>query len=226
MLPAGVAQAINFFGKSTDATQYVKTMYLFGTAIVGAAAMAAIALAGINYMRAQGNEERVTKSKEMLAGALIGLALVMGSYVLLKTLDPQLVEFKIETVDMKGVKQDLADKIGGSAPSCTSDKDCTGFYIDIWECNAVYDDFEHSKLLKTKCTNGKCLLPEGGVCGIESYGSGLQLDCDQEYGGSSNPQKCPPTTPNCKDSDKEPDTIGVANVIGGGDDPNLRTCQK
>ncbi len=52
-----------------------------------------IVIAGYLYMSAEGNNESVSKAKDMLATSLTGLVLLMGGYLLLKTINPDLVKF-------------------------------------------------------------------------------------------------------------------------------------
>ncbi|MFH2104916.1 MAG: pilin [Parcubacteria group bacterium] len=209
LIPIRVFGAAGFFGESSDVTQYVKTFYIFGSSIVGAVAVGALVLAGVNYMRSSGNEEHVTKSKEMFAGALIGLVLVMGSYVILRTLDPRLVTLKIDVPDMQQATSEADDKWGDSAKKCSSAGECKGFDLHIYECSVVGKDPVRKELVKTQCVKGYCYVKEGAACGIASYGSSFQNDnviaaCDKEkgYGGISFPQKCPPGT-KCKDAGKK-----------------------
>jgi TRAP-type C4-dicarboxylate transport system permease small subunit len=48
--------------------------------------------AGLRWMTAQGNEEMVTKSKEILKAAIIGLVIVTASYALTKFIFSQLAQ--------------------------------------------------------------------------------------------------------------------------------------
>jgi hypothetical protein len=55
--------------------------YLLG--LVGSIALLFLIIAGVMYMTAAGNEERITSAKKILTGALIGLAIVLLAYSLL-----------------------------------------------------------------------------------------------------------------------------------------------
>ena len=55
--------------------------YLLG--LVGSIALLFLIIAGVMYMTAAGNEERITTAKKILTGALIGLAIVLLAYSLL-----------------------------------------------------------------------------------------------------------------------------------------------
>ena len=103
LIPVSFVQAASFFNESSDVTKFIKQVYWFGAAIVGGAALLGVVLAGVNYMRSAGNEETVKKSKEILATSLIGLFMVMTSYVVLNTLDPRLVNPSVEVVEVQGV---------------------------------------------------------------------------------------------------------------------------
>ncbi|NQV13262.1 MAG: hypothetical protein HQ530_03090 [Parcubacteria group bacterium] len=237
LIPARVFGAAGFFGESSDVTQYVKTFYIFGSSIVGAVAMGALVLAGVNYMRSSGNEEHVTKAKEMFAGALIGLVLVMGSYVILRTLDPRLVELNIKVPDMQQATSEADDKWGDNAKKCSSASECKGFDLYIYECTAGKDE-KRKESIKTQCIKGYCYAKEGDVCGIAAYGSGWQNSstsnaCNTKtgYGGISFPQKCPPGT-KCKDVGKKSagvfgfTLINIVDRVAGFGGVNISTCEE
>ena len=155
--------AANTFFGGRDFPDLVKQVYLFGSAIVGVVAVVALVIAGIFYMTAGGNQDRVKKAREMLGGALAGLFLIMGSYLILNTLNPELVNFRIET-------QNLQLKEGGK---CLQDNDCFAFYINVTECDA-FGDPKTLINLQTKCeganvsskTKGDCVVPKGTICGL------------------------------------------------------------
>lgn len=72
--------------------EYVRGVYRFIAGAVGIVAVVMLIWGGVQWMISRG--ESVTKAKETIRNALMGLVLVLGSYVLLFTINPELVSFK------------------------------------------------------------------------------------------------------------------------------------
>ena len=73
----------------------IKISQIYAWAL-GAAALLAllmIILGGYLVMTAQGNAQQATKGKEFIYSAIIGLVLLFSSYLLLRTINPDLVNF-------------------------------------------------------------------------------------------------------------------------------------
>lgn len=70
---------------------------------VGVAVILSIILfmvGGIRYMTSHGSSESISKAKEMISHAALGMVLALGSYLILYTINPELVEFKALTVQV------------------------------------------------------------------------------------------------------------------------------
>ncbi len=85
-------------GEITDISDYIKALYLFGLAIVGVIAMLFIIIGGIRYMTAAGNEAEISEAKGQITSAILGLVLVLTSWLILHTINPELVSLKKLTV--------------------------------------------------------------------------------------------------------------------------------
>lgn len=72
-------------------TDYLKTIYSFGIAIAGALAVIMIVLAGIRYMLDEAFTSKAEAIKQIQA-AFTGLLIALSSYVLLYTINPELVK--------------------------------------------------------------------------------------------------------------------------------------
>lgn len=86
-------------GEITDISDYIKALYLFGLAIVGVIAMLFIIIGGIRYMAAAGNEAGISEAKSQITSAILGLVLVLTSWLILHTINPELTSLKKLTVD-------------------------------------------------------------------------------------------------------------------------------
>ncbi|MDP1892314.1 MAG: pilin, partial [Gemmatimonadaceae bacterium] len=61
--------------------QYIAAVYQYILGIVGILATVVIVWAGVLWLTAAGNAEKIKLAKEYIAGALIGLVLAFGSYL-------------------------------------------------------------------------------------------------------------------------------------------------
>ena len=80
---------------------YIGAIYKFG--VIAAATLAAVMImfGGFMWIIAAGSPERITKAKNYIFGATIGLIIALGSYTALEVINPQLIkpgEIKIPTV--------------------------------------------------------------------------------------------------------------------------------
>jgi len=82
--------------------QYIAAIYRYGIVVITILAVATILIAGLQWML-PGNiavigegdqQQRINKAKQVIGGSLVALLIAVGSYVLLYTINPSLVEFK------------------------------------------------------------------------------------------------------------------------------------
>ena len=85
-------------GVGTDVTQsllpeYIQSLYKFFVGIAGILAVVMIAIGGLIWLFSGGDSGKITKAKEIIVGAIVGLILVLTSYLILNTINPKLVSF-------------------------------------------------------------------------------------------------------------------------------------
>jgi hypothetical protein len=78
--------------------QYIGGLYKYAVAIAGVLAAVMLMIGGLQYLASAGNSERVSRGKEMITDSLLGLLLVLGTYILLNTINPNLVNYSALTV--------------------------------------------------------------------------------------------------------------------------------
>lgn len=83
--------------------QYASGVYSYAVTIAGLLAGVMIVVGGFQYLTAGGDTNRISKAKDRIKDALIGLFLVFGAYLILTTVNPSLVS--LETLRIKTVKQ-------------------------------------------------------------------------------------------------------------------------
>lgn len=84
------------YGTDAGAPGFVANAYSFALLISGALAFAAIVYGGIKYVFAAGNPSGQGEGKEWVKGALLGLLLLGGAYLILRTINPNIINLKIE----------------------------------------------------------------------------------------------------------------------------------
>jgi hypothetical protein len=107
----GVAQ------KSVNIQNYVKTMFKIGIGLAALFAVFMIIVGGFQYMTSESIGGK-GDGKEKIEGALWGLGLALGSFLILNTINPQLLEFSggLEPIV---VNRDLAKKMIYKDPALT-----------------------------------------------------------------------------------------------------------
>src|SRR3989344_6487760 len=80
----------------TDFTAYFKgwTRLLIGVA--GILAVIVITIAGVEYIMAGDSESRISEAKDKIWRAILGLLLAIAAYLILITINPQLLKTKME----------------------------------------------------------------------------------------------------------------------------------
>ncbi len=78
---------------TTTISKYVKAVYDYLLSIVGITAAIVLMVGGIMWLTAGGSSEKVSQAKSWISGSLTGMVLALTSYLILQTINPQLVSF-------------------------------------------------------------------------------------------------------------------------------------
>ncbi|MCX6813991.1 MAG: hypothetical protein NT078_02165 [Candidatus Azambacteria bacterium] len=73
---------------------YINYLFIFGLGLITILALGQMMLGGIKYILAAGNAATIEDAKETIKQALIGLGLLLVSYLLLRTINPDLVNLR------------------------------------------------------------------------------------------------------------------------------------
>ena len=109
-------ETIPGFGNPTDFPSYVSAVYKFGLWTIGVSAMLMIVLGGYMYLVSAGNASQTGKAKGIIVDALVGLALALTSWLLLYTINPDLVSFQ----SLNSAINDAAQVYNGTYPTITA----------------------------------------------------------------------------------------------------------
>ena len=120
--------------------EYIKQIYKYAIGIVGIVAVIVMMVGGVLWMTAGGNPTQVSSAQQYITGALTGLVLVMFSYVILKTVNPDLINFQTHTIASIEMQKIAETNISGfkTGACCTTAEECGAGYT----CNTSVNDSE------------------------------------------------------------------------------------
>jgi hypothetical protein len=111
---------------SQDINQVVAWLYYFVITIAGMAVFAMLVWGGFTWLTSTGDSSKITDAKERIYSALLGLILILASFLVMKTINPELVVLKLP---------EIADSCLGScvdpAAACVAPNLC---HASLFEC--------------------------------------------------------------------------------------------
>lgn len=75
--------------------EYIAGLYRYAIVLAGVLAGIMITVGGLKWLMAAGNASVIESAKKTIFGALVGLILVFTSYIILNTINPQLVKLRV-----------------------------------------------------------------------------------------------------------------------------------
>jgi hypothetical protein len=138
--------------KAQNPGEFLKNIYVFAMLIGGFLAFGAIVYGGIKRASARDNANQVKDSEEWIKNAIIGLILLFGAYILLNTINPNLL--RLDLPELKEVK------IETPPPN----------KINIDPNDVQYGD---AYLIKLKDSDAKNILQKNGI-GVKSDNTTLE----------------------------------------------------
>ncbi|MBI2037957.1 MAG: TrbC/VirB2 family protein [Candidatus Magasanikbacteria bacterium] len=100
-LPAGQSKTeISFGGQDrfSNVGDFILLMYRYLISVAGILAVVVIIFAGVQWITSGGNSETISSAKHRISGAVIGLFIAYGSYFILNTINPALVNLRLPQV--------------------------------------------------------------------------------------------------------------------------------
>jgi hypothetical protein len=94
----------------------INQFYQFALLISGVLAFGAIVYGGIKYILAAGNPSGQTEGREWIKSALLGLLLLLGAYLVLNTINPNLT--KLSLPELEKIKPAEATNTMGAGEKC------------------------------------------------------------------------------------------------------------
>jgi hypothetical protein len=116
-------------GSTRYIAEYIVAIYRYGISIGAILATVVLMAAGLIWLASGGSQEKIGQAKNMISGSIIGLVLLFGSYTLLNTINPELVNFHIQDIDfapeIKYVCCTYKKENGGTGAKMTTSAECS-----------------------------------------------------------------------------------------------------
>ena len=136
---------------STPPGAYIGAFYNFALMISGILALGAIVYGGVLYAMSAGNSSKQSEGRAWITSALTGLLLLGGAYLILYTINPNLVELGLPTLQQINLP--------------------TSTYVSGWgnsgSCQAPVSGACSTAMLQSSCF-GASAQAAGGICNTES----------------------------------------------------------
>ncbi len=75
--------------------EYIKALYNYGLIIGSILAAVVLMGGGMLWLVSAGNDSRISQAKELITGSIVGLVILFSSWLILTTINPNLVKLKI-----------------------------------------------------------------------------------------------------------------------------------
>lgn len=94
---------------------YLNNIYKFAVGIAGLLALGMIVAGGVYYTVSAGSSDKQKEAKDMITSALLGVGLLLGSYLILKTINPQIVTLDLNFTGVTPIAENNTpgNEIGG-----------------------------------------------------------------------------------------------------------------
>lgn len=104
-------------------SQYAVGVYSYAVSIAGILAGVMLVVAGFQYLTAGGDASRVSKAKDRIKDAIIGMFLVFGAYTILLTVNPDLVYLTTVRITPVAAEVGLFQEQGTGNPTVSDPAD-------------------------------------------------------------------------------------------------------
>ena len=94
---------------NTNIPNYLNNLYKFAVGIAGLLALGMIVAGGVYYTVSSGSSDKQKEAKDMITSALLGVALILASYLILNTINPEMTKLNLDFTDIEGNKVNKLD---------------------------------------------------------------------------------------------------------------------
>ncbi|MCF7860148.1 pilin [Patescibacteria group bacterium] len=76
----------------------IKAFYNYGLGIGGILAAVVLMAGGLIWLTSGGSSDKITQAKSLMIGSVTGLLLLFGSWIILNTINPNLINLKVQSI--------------------------------------------------------------------------------------------------------------------------------
>jgi len=157
--------------------RYINAFYQWGLSIVAVIAVVVLMAGGLMWIASSGDSSLITKAKDMIIGSLSGMALLVGAWFFLNTINPQLT--KLPALEMAVVSKvtmgccEYSDKARiDSEKNCQKD----GGSYKLSEIDKDSGDPAYYLVSGDKCVLPGCCITDAGTANAVCENR-LKKDC-------------------------------------------------
>jgi len=148
---------------STDIPSYLNNLYKFAVGIAGALAVAMIVAGGVYYTVSAGSSDKQREAKSMITSAIWGLILLFASYLILRTVNPQITNLGLSFTDITGKSLEKLTTTSSLAGESVQNNNNCGDFSKM----TVYGS--RSQNLSLTCASRKAISTQAVSIGQDSY---------------------------------------------------------
>lgn len=166
---------------STSPGAFVSGFYQFALMIGGVLAFGAIVYGGILYAASAGNPSKQSEGKEWIKSALFGLLLLAGAYLILYTINPNLVNLGLPTLQSVNISSQTSGQTFPGETDLPNGQVCqttTGVGTNCLPSGNTVQILPNGQVCNQNSSGLQCLpsgtpviLPNGQLCSKVSTGT-------------------------------------------------------
>lgn len=124
-LQINIPGVTNSKGEVKNLACYIAGFYRYFAIVSGILATVMMMFGGFKYVTSFGNPNRLSDAKDNIVSAMVGLGIVLGSYLILNTINPALVDLKMpEVKSISTIYQDTNWCEGNAVPEVAGATAC------------------------------------------------------------------------------------------------------
>ena len=157
--PSGTATS------TSGIVNYLMILYSFLFGIAGVMAMGSIVYSGFQWITSGSNHSNISQAKARISNSILGLIILLSSWVILQTINPNFTKLKEPYVQFmtwdEEFKDDGSATAGGSTP--------------VW-CSSVFNCPNYNSGHKAECDLNPCGVNAPNGCRLVSVAGGMGGD--------------------------------------------------
>lgn len=194
--------------------RYILSLYNYGLAIVGILAAIILMAGGLLWLTSGGSAAKIGQAKELMTGSIIGLVILVGAWMILNTINPNLTQLpSINTLiinevpyccdSVKGNVLAVKGECPDSSKGCTNGEICADAGNNQFGCidksKFICCEYKKKDILSCKSVKTSCPAAPTGYVHVKDYPNtycgNKEILADNclaaECSNSSNGDKCP-----------------------------------